>query len=703
MRRFIISSTLLLISAFSNAQSRTEQDCADIARAFLTGTATGQNRIKAEQSVVADNVKMVCNSSTLLAGETDTPEASFYVYAHNNGAPGFVIVSAKEGSQQILGFSYDDNFSGDKLNQASRSLLLSYANGVNDGALQNKNIGKVRSNTMDIPSDVEPLLGNIKYNQRDPYNRYCPMWGENQCILGCVPVTMASLMRYYRYPDRMNSSHGDISYSTSHFPELTWSTSNVSFDWDNILDNYKGLMDDAISEVKQSTDKVMSITSASLSEYDGYISLNTLKNASGKTFAGYVRFIIADANGKMLGFGSTPSSISELKSGWYYNSYSIAPTISQSLPDGTYRMYVGTKTTNSDSWSLARKDNEPFYFEVTKSGSSITAFGESFSDICAYTTKQGEAVAKLCGSCAYSAHANFGTGSTSTKNNDMLDAMCTYFGFNDQAYFVSSNEATTDTWHRLLQQTLAEETPIKMSGNSGFNGHSFIIDGFKYVEGLPYYHVNWGWGGSDNGYYLITNLTPNSKHDGGAVVNYAEELTAYLDLKPQTVEHHSHQFTATGLSLSNFTVKDGTTVSFKIAHLKNSSATTAPANTSAYLFLVGADGKEYNMGEAFKLQSGLQMNHYYKECSGKATIKDLPVDGEYTFDLRIKDPDASDYRSIILPADAAISVYGTVAIDAVEADAANPSGKLYDLSGKQISSPSDARIVIQNNTKYLNR
>ena len=50
---------------------------------------------------------------------------------------------------------------------------------------------------------------------------------------------------------------------------------------------------------------------------------------------------------------------------------------------------------------------------------------------------------------------------------------------------------------------------------SGKSGHAFVIDGYKVIDGVYYYHVNWGWSGAFNGYYLILNLKPENENYAG--------------------------------------------------------------------------------------------------------------------------------------------------------------------------------------------
>ena len=47
---------------------------------------------------------------------------------------------------------------------------------------------------------VEPLLGNINYDQGTPYNNKCPYLNGGRAVTGCVATAMAQVMRYYQYP-----------------------------------------------------------------------------------------------------------------------------------------------------------------------------------------------------------------------------------------------------------------------------------------------------------------------------------------------------------------------------------------------------------------------------------------------------------------------------------------------------------------------
>jgi hypothetical protein len=63
--------------------------------------------------------------------------------------------------------------------------------------------------------------------------------------------------------------------------------------------------------------------------------------------------------------------------------------------------------------------------------------------------------------------------------------------------------------------------PIWYQG-SGFFGHAFICDGYQEAD---YFHFNWGWGGSSDGYFYIGNLNP-----GGNTLN--ETQSALIGIIP---------------------------------------------------------------------------------------------------------------------------------------------------------------------------
>ena len=56
-----------------------------------------------------------------------------------------------------------------------------------------------------------------------------------------------------------------------------------------------------------------------------------------------------------------------------------------------------------------------------------------------------------------------------------------------------------------------------------------MLDGFKNNQ---YFHVNWGWYGKSNGYFLLTALKPDTQGTGGSGHDYNSGQEAVLNIRP---------------------------------------------------------------------------------------------------------------------------------------------------------------------------
>ena len=74
-----------------------------------------------------------------------------------------------------------------------------------------------------------------------------------------------------------------------------------------------------------------------------------------------------------------------------------------------------------------------------------------------------------------------------------------------------------DTWVTMLKNELSSGRPILYAGQGSGGGHAFVCDGFD-SEGK--FHINWGWGGSSDGYFVISALNPGSLGTGGGSGGY---------------------------------------------------------------------------------------------------------------------------------------------------------------------------------------
>ena len=76
---------------------------------------------------------------------------------------------------------------------------------------------------------------------------------------------------------------------------------------------------------------------------------------------------------------------------------------------------------------------------------------------------------------------------------------------------LARTDYSDEAWHKILKKELDEYQPVIYLGNDNdVAGHMFLLDGYTADD---YYHVNWGWGGNYNGYFVLEAMTPSSGFD----------------------------------------------------------------------------------------------------------------------------------------------------------------------------------------------
>ncbi|MBR5984435.1 MAG: C10 family peptidase [Bacteroidales bacterium] len=149
---------------------------------------------------------------------------------------------------------------------------------------------------------------------------------------------------------------------------------------------------------------------------------------------------------------------------------------------------------------------------------SYSAFGTN-----AWSDEQKQAVATLMLHCGVSISMDYGYEGSGTQTFYVADALRYNFGYrNGVNYKYRDNGATDDSfehyyendtiWSRMLIEDLDMHRPLIYSGHpSSGAGHAWVCDGYRTNnEGTTEFHMNWGWGGSNDGYYTIDNLNTHA-------------------------------------------------------------------------------------------------------------------------------------------------------------------------------------------------
>ena len=120
-----------------------------------------------------------------------------------------------------------------------------------------------------------------------------------------------------------------------------------------------------------------------------------------------------------------------------------------------------------------------------------------------YNDAEAEAVAVLMADLGYAFKAEY----TAVDTGALPDMMALYekFGYSPSSRITRRKTYTDEYWNSLVRSEIEAGYPIFYTGYTEDNaGHAFVLDG---IDDNNYFHVNWGWGGVYDGFFLLDGLT----------------------------------------------------------------------------------------------------------------------------------------------------------------------------------------------------
>ena len=133
-------------------------------------------------------------------------------------------------------------------------------------------------------------------------------------------------------------------------------------------------------------------------------------------------------------------------------------------------------------------------------------------------------IAWLMRYCGQSVTMDYMPNESGARAIDIAGALISVFNYSKTTTFVTRGSYSDTEWEELIYNELNVGRPVIYNGDSGDgqSGHSFILHGYK--DGL--FCVNWGWSGQCDGYFALTNLSPNE------VQHYTENQNAIISIQP---------------------------------------------------------------------------------------------------------------------------------------------------------------------------
>ena len=146
------------------------------------------------------------------------------------------------------------------------------------------------------------------------------------------------------------------------------------------------------------------------------------------------------------------------------------------------------------------------------------------------TPSQQAAVAALMYACGVGVEMDYSSYESGASDMYIPYALKTYFNYDSGTRLLKRNCFTSDEWEDLVYEELAANRPVIYGGQAPNGGHQFVCDGYK--DG--YYHINWGWAGLGDGYFLLSSLDPGQEGIGGFAGGYNSDQAMVYGAKPSS-------------------------------------------------------------------------------------------------------------------------------------------------------------------------
>ena len=148
------------------------------------------------------------------------------------------------------------------------------------------------------------------------------------------------------------------------------------------------------------------------------------------------------------------------------------------------------------------------YGTLSVNFSTATYNYDNMPNALTYSTSasQKEEVAKFIYHCGVAVDMDYAPDGSGAYSSDVPAALYNYFAYTDNGTYRYKSSYSESGWANLIKQELNNMRPVYYSGH-GTGGHAFVCDGYD-ENGL--FHFNWGWSGSNNGYFELSTLNPST-------------------------------------------------------------------------------------------------------------------------------------------------------------------------------------------------
>ncbi len=178
---------------------------------------------------------------------------------------------------------------------------------------------------------------------------------------------------------------------------------------------------------------------------------------------------------------------------------------------------------------------------ITVDGQSVTAnFGNTTYDWnnmlptydgVNYTAVQGNAVATIAAHFGVAVNMEYQQNGSGAHSMDVPHALREYFAYDQAVTMRKRDYYSSSEWLQFIKAELDAGRPVYYAASSdvGSSGHAFVCDGYDTED---FVHINWGWYGTSNGYFLVSHLDPDDLGIGGGTGGYNVDQEIITGIQP---------------------------------------------------------------------------------------------------------------------------------------------------------------------------
>lgn len=165
-----------------------------------------------------------------------------------------------------------------------------------------------------------------------------------------------------------------------------------------------------------------------------------------------------------------------------------------------------------------------------------------------YSDEEAKAVAELMRDCGYASKMVYTAQGSGANLYDAAYGISHNMQYDSLALRVRTRAYYTDSeWFDMIRKELEGSRPVLYAATDPQRlAHSFVLDG---MDNRGFVHVNWGWGGTANGYFDVTlvggGLDPSymDPYTGSDIkYNFSEEQLMVIGFRPDPVPAEDEKY-----------------------------------------------------------------------------------------------------------------------------------------------------------------